>query len=71
MEKKTHLSWYISGEVTVGSKLEVAAISCPVVHHIYLPWLEWDKGKKQNVEDLKDKPCRMILNDIYVIYWWC
>lgn len=35
-----YLSWYISGEVAVWCELEVAAISCPVVHHIDLPRLE-------------------------------
>lgn len=37
---KAHLSWYVSGEVTVGSKLEVAVISCPEIYHIDLPWLD-------------------------------
>lgn len=34
---KTYLSWYVSGEVTVGSKLKVATIARFVVHYIDLP----------------------------------
>lgn len=48
-KKGAHLSRYISGEITVGSELEVAAISCLVVHHVYLSRLAQDKIKNENV----------------------
>lgn len=48
-KKGANLSRYISGEITVGSEFEVAAISCLVVHHVYLSRLAQDKRKKENV----------------------
>lgn len=33
---ESHFSGHISGEVAVGSELQVAAISCSVVYHINL-----------------------------------
>lgn len=42
----SHLPGHVSREVTVGVKLEVAAVSSPVVYHIYLPRLEWERDKR-------------------------
>lgn len=39
----SHLPGHVSGEVAVGSELEVATISCGVVHHINLSRLEVEK----------------------------
>lgn len=44
--QKSHLSGHVSREVTVGVKLEVAAVSSPVVYHVYLPGLEWEGDKR-------------------------
>lgn len=43
--EKSHLPGHVSREVTVGVKLEVATVSSPVVYHIYLPRLEWERDK--------------------------
>lgn len=41
--ESSHLPGYISGEVTVGGELEVATVSCGVVHYIDLSRLEVQK----------------------------
>lgn len=35
--QEPHLPGHVSGEVTVGVELEVAAVSSCVIDHIYLP----------------------------------
>lgn len=42
----SHLPGHISWEVAVGSKLQVAAVTCRVVDHVYLSWLAERKKKK-------------------------
>lgn len=44
--QKSHLPGHVPREVTVGVKLEVAAVSSPVVYHIYLPGLECERDKR-------------------------
>lgn len=42
-----HLPGYVSGEVAVRCKLQVAAVSSSVIHHVYLPRLARDEKKKE------------------------
>lgn len=44
-QTETHLARHVSGEVAVGGKLEVAAISCLVIHHINLSRLRRERKK--------------------------
>lgn len=45
-----HLPGHVSGEVAVRCKLQVAAVSSSVIHHVYLPRLMRDNKKERDVK---------------------
>lgn len=53
----SHLSRHVSGEVAVGGKLEVAAISRLVIHHINLSRLARERKKKEPLPSLGVVAC--------------